>query len=104
MKIKQPYLAENQNESFQKNSDAIKQALGAEEIDFEQLLALVSDRESLVIKHLDSIIQEEKQQFVADELKTNEDLKQIVGALKAEQQSLLVNFLRSRKAIKKYKK
>lgn len=104
MKIKQLFFSDNQIPSFKDNSLAITNLLGTDEIDFEELQSLIEQREGLVKQRLEDISPEDKQQFVADELKTNEDLKKLVGALRAEQQSLLVNFLRSKKAIKKYNK
>lgn len=104
MNINPPFISSNQSDLFKENSEALTNILASEEIDFDHLLTIISERERLIKEHLDSLSDEEKKQFVADELKTNEDLKKIVGALKAEQQALLVNFLRSKKAIKKYNK
>lgn len=99
MKIKLPYIDENEPAILKENSQALVSALSADPIDEEQILSLVLQREQKVNDYLQ---QEDVEEFAKNEYKTNQELTEIITALRDQKKDEIVNFLRSRKAATKY--
>lgn len=99
-----PYFSENEPPQFKENSEQLRFVLSEEELDFERFQSLVEERDRMVMEMLSSLTGEAKESFAQEELKTNFDLVAIAESLRQEQKNVLVNFVRSRKAAKKYSK
>lgn len=101
MSIDIPYFSESEPDTIKKNSDEIKRILSSEDLNAELLQEQIELREKIILKFLDDEPQTEKA-LIQDLLRTNQELTHLVGTLKSEQQKVLVSFLRTRKAVKKY--
>lgn len=101
MSIDKLFFSEAEPGIIKENSESIKRILGAEELDSELLLERVEDREKLILQFLDEQPDSDKL-LIQDLIRTNKELTELVSVLKSEQQKVLVSFLRTRKAVKKY--
>ena len=101
MNIAIPFFSESEPEGIQENSESIKSILMSEELDIQQLFETVEQREKIILEFLDRDPNADKG-LLQDLLKTNQELTELVNTLRTDQQKVLVNFLRNRKAIKKY--
>lgn len=101
MSTKLPYFYEAEPEVLTENSKIIQSILTAEELDSDLLLSTIEDRENIIIRLLgdDKALSKSMLQGL---LRTNNELTEIVKSLRGDQQGLLVDFLRTRKAVKKY--
>lgn len=101
MKNKLPYIDDNEPVELRENSRALLSALSSETIDEERILSLVLEREQTVNTYLQ---REDVEKFARNEYKTNQELTEIISALRDQKKNEIVNFLRSRKAATKYTK
>ena len=101
MKIDIPFFSEQEPASIRENSETIKSLLKSDELDAQQLLETVESREKLIMDFLQGTPDADKA-LIEDLIKTNHELTQVVNSFRTDQQKVLVNFLRTRKAIKKY--
>lgn len=101
MRIKRPYFHEAEPEALAENSKTIQSLLSAKEMDSEKLLSTIENRESIISDMLNSDHRLDKSVLKGLQ-RTNNELTDIVKSLRGEQKGLLVHFLRTRKAVKKY--
>ncbi|GAB3030425.1 flagellar protein FliT [Bowmanella dokdonensis] len=86
------------------NNEALTGLLCHEEPDTQELLRLVSERDELVMTHLASLEDSQKKAFIEAELACNRLIKERIQPLLASTEATLTSFVRSKKAIKKYKR
>lgn len=101
MNMEIPLFSDSEPECIRANSESIKSILMSEELDIQQLFETVEQREKIILEFLDRDPNADKG-LLQDLLKTNQELTELVNTLRTDQQKVLVNFLRNRKAIKKY--
>lgn len=74
-----------------------------EPADYAELRSLLAQRDSIVKAHLDSLFGEEKKKFAKLELEVNNTLKNVVQSLLETSKEDIIQFVRSKAAVKKYK-
>lgn|GEM_PF-2935174 len=89
------------------NSRAIEQLLCADEVNTDELLAKVQERDQLIQEYLSSFPEkeqnEEKKAYINKEIEVNDKLVEIATKLQAEQKQKLLGFVRGKTAISRYK-
>lgn len=101
MNIEIPFFSDNEPGVIQDNSEILKSILNSEELDAQLLQETVEHREKIILDFLDNFADADKA-LLQDLNRTNRELTKLVNSFKNEQQKMLVNFLRTRKAVKKY--
>lgn len=93
--------------SLTENSRAIEQLLRAEEVNTDELLEKVQERDKLIQEYLSSFQEkaqdEEKKAYINKEIEVNDKLVEITTKLQAEQKQKLLGFVRGKSAISRYK-
>lgn len=89
------------------NSRAIEQLLRADEVNTDELLQKVQERDKLIQEYLasfpDTEQNEEKKAYINKEIEVNDKLVEITKSLQAEQKQKLLGFVRGKSAISRYK-
>lgn len=101
MNIKQPFFSESEPDIIKDNSEIIKSIIVSDDLDAQRLLETVEQREQIILEFLKKEPELDRT-ILQDLIKTNQELTDLVNSLKTDQQKVLVNFLRTRKAVKKY--
>ncbi|GEM_PF-3250349 len=83
----------------------IVELLNLEEIDSEQLLALVDKRDEIINQYLKTLNEQSSEQksFIEQEIQANNKLTRICQSLFSATEKALVNLKKGQKAIKHYK-
>lgn len=88
-------------------SRAIELLLRAEEVNTDELLEKVQERDKIIQDYLSSFREteqnEEKKAYINKEIEVNDKLVEITTKLQAEQKQKLLGFVRGKSAISQYK-
>jgi len=85
------------------NEQIAAQFENSSESNFFELKTLITQRDSAIKIHLDSLAPTEKQEFANLELDVNNRLKEMAQSLLEDAKDDITRFVRSRSAVKKYK-
>ena len=85
------------------NDKIVVQLENEDPADYAELRSLLAQRDSIVKAHLDSLPDDEKKKFAKLELEVNNDLKNVVQSLLETSKEDIIQFVRSKAAVKKYK-
>lgn len=70
---------------------------------FAEFSQIVTERDTFIREHLESLNDEERKQFAQEELKVNERIAEVARKLLDSAKGDVTQFVRSQAAIKKYK-
>lgn len=103
MKTDNPFVHDLTPPELAEIGQKIHSILVEEEPNLDELLELTQYRDNFISEYLSKIEVSVKDDFVNNELRINSQLAGLVETMQNEQKELLVKFVRSKKAVQKYK-
>lgn len=88
--------------SLQANGKALEALLNSNEINDQQFLTLVQEREDLISQYLADSNEQQRRTFLEKEIPINEALTALAKDLRTATEKTLVKVVRGQKAVKRY--